>query len=170
MALIDSVYREYGDRLYPADADRDLLDIDRHYVQPGGAFVVLEAAGQVRGTHAVLPDPAQPGVCVFRRLYLAATLRGGPWGQQLMHWAIDWARTRAMRRVEFWSDTRFTRAHAFFARFGCQRDGRIRSMHDGWMPYQEYFYFLDLSGLLLEQQGRATAQEQETNEAHKGIL
>src|SRR5262249_30273773 len=27
MALIDSVYGEYGDRLFPAGADRDLLDI-----------------------------------------------------------------------------------------------------------------------------------------------
>jgi hypothetical protein len=39
---------------------------------------------------------------------------------------------------------RFTRAHAFFARFGFQRDGRIRAMDNGRMPYQEYFYFLDL--------------------------
>jgi putative acetyltransferase len=144
MTLIDTVYREYGDRLCPEDADRDLLDIAAHYGKAGGAFIVLDEAGRVRGTHAVLPDATQPGVCVFRRLYLEAALRGGLWGSQLMQWAIDWARLHSMRRVEFWSDTRFRRAHAFFARFGFQRDGRIRTMHDGWMPYQEYFYFLDL--------------------------
>jgi GNAT superfamily N-acetyltransferase len=144
MALIDAVYREYGDRLCPENADQDLLDIEGHYLRAGGAFVVLDDAGQVRGTHAVLPEATRPGVCIFRRLYLDAALRGGPWGQRLMQWALDWARTQSMRRAEFWSDTRFTRAHRFFARCGFQRDGRIRTMHDGWMPYQEYFYFLEL--------------------------
>jgi putative acetyltransferase len=92
----------------------------------------------------VLPEAARAKVCIFRRLYLEAALRGGPWGARLMQWAIDWARAHGMHRVEFWSDTRFTRAHAFFARFGCQRDGRIRSMDDGYRPYQEYFFFLAL--------------------------
>ena len=144
MALIDAVYHEYGDRLCLENADRDLLDIDAHYVKAGGAFVVLDDAGRVRGTHAVLPEATRAGVGVFRRLYLEAALRGGPWGAQLMQWAIDWAHAHSMHRVEFWSDTRFTRAHVFFARFGFQRDGRIRSMDDGCMPYQEYFFFLNL--------------------------
>jgi putative acetyltransferase len=143
--LIDTVYREYGDRLCPQGADSDLLDIDSHYVERGGAFSVLDEAGEVRGTHATLPDSAQPGVCILRRLYLEAALRGGPWGPRLMQWAIDWARARGMRRLEFWSDTRFSRAHTFFGRFGFQRDGRTRSMHDGWMPYEEYFFFRDLA-------------------------
>jgi putative acetyltransferase len=60
-----------------------------------------------------------------------------------MQWALDWARKQGMQRIEFWSDTRFARAHRFFARFGFQRDGRIRTVEDGWLPYQEYFYFLD---------------------------
>jgi putative acetyltransferase len=145
MVLIDTVYREYGDRLCPAQADSDLLDIQGHYTARQGAFVVLDDTGQVRGTHATVPDTVHPGVCIFRRLYLDTALRGGPWGQRLMQWAIDWARTRGMQRIEFWSDTRFTRAHAFFRRFGFQPDGRVRTMHDGWMPYEEYFFFLDLA-------------------------
>jgi len=144
MALIDAVYHEYGDRLCLENADRDLLDIDTHYVKAGGAFVVLDDAGHVRGTHAVLPEATRARVCVFRRPYLEATLRGGPRGAQLMQWAIDWARAHSMHRIEFWSDSRFTRAHAFFARFGFQRDGRIRPMDDGWVPYQEYFFYLNL--------------------------
>jgi putative acetyltransferase len=142
MALIDTVLHEYDDRLWLQGADSDLLDIASHYMAKDGAFVVLDDAGQIRGTHAVLPDPRQPGVCYFRRLYLDAALRGSSWGTQLMQWTLDWARSHDMHRVEFWSDTRFTRAHAFFAKFGFQRDGRVRTMHDGWKPYQEYFYFL----------------------------
>ena len=144
MALIDSVYREYGDRLYPEGADSDLLDIATHYFKAGGVFIVLDDAGVTRGTHAVLPVAESPGVCHFHRLYLDAALRGGGWGTRLMDWAIDWARAHGMHRVAFWSDVRFTRAHAFFARFGFQPDGRVRDMDNGAMPYQEYFFALDL--------------------------
>jgi len=144
MALIDSVYSEYGDRLFPAGADRDLLDIAGHYFQAGGAFVVLDDAGQIHGTHAVLPNADRPGVCHFYRLYLAPAWRGSAWGPRLMQWALDWGREHGVRRVEFWSDTRFTRAHAFFHRLGFQRDGRVRQMDDGAMPYQEYFFYRDL--------------------------
>jgi putative acetyltransferase len=142
MVLIDTVLHEYDDRLWPQGADSDLLDLTSHYMAKDGAFIVLDDAGHIRGTHAVVPDTQRPGVCYLRRLYLDAALRGSSWGTQLMQWTLDWARTHGMHRVEFWSDTRFTRAHAFFARFGFQRDGRVRTMHDGWKPYQEYFYFL----------------------------
>jgi putative acetyltransferase len=143
IALIDDVLSEYGDRLSPDMADRDLLDIDGYYVAAGGMFIVLEDMGRIRGTHAAIPVSQQPGVCIFRRLYLETGLRGGPWGSRLMQWALDWAREHGMHHIEFWSDTRFERAHRFFARFRFQRDGRIRTVEDGWRPYQEYFYFLD---------------------------
>jgi putative acetyltransferase len=143
IALIDDVLSEYGDRLSLDVADRDLLDLDGYYVAAGGMFIVLEDMGRIRGTHAAIPVAQQPGVCIFRRLYLETGLRGGPWGSRLMQWALDWAREHGMHRIEFWSDTRFERAHRFFARFGFQRDGRIRTIEDGWLPYQEHFYFLD---------------------------
>lgn len=144
MALIDAVYREYGDRLYTAGADSDLLDIVTHYFNVGGAFIVLDDTGVLRGTHAVLPAAQRPGVCSLHRLYLDTALRGGVWGTRLMDWAIDWARTHGMHRVEFWSDVRFTRAHAFFARFGFQPDGQVRAMDNGAIPYQEYFFARDM--------------------------
>ena len=62
-----------------------------------------------------------------------------------MQVTIDWTKEAGFARVEFWSDTRFERAHRFFEKFGFERDGRIREMFDGVDPYQEYFYFLDVS-------------------------
>ena len=73
MALIDAVYHEYGDRLCLENADRDLLDVDAYYVKARGAFVVLDDAGRVRGTHAVLPEAARAS------LHIPASLPGsGP--------------------------------------------------------------------------------------------
>ena len=144
VALINSVLGEYGDRLVLETLDCDLLDIEGYYFARGGAFVVLDENGRIRGTHAAVPKIGQPGICEFKRLYLEASWRGGVWGTRLMQWSIDWAQSQGMRRIEFWSDTRFVRAHRFFARFGFQHDGRIRTVPEGWTPYQEFFYFLDL--------------------------
>lgn len=144
VALVDAAYREYGDSVHLEVADRDLLTAHTVYAALGGEFVVLADGDRVIGTHAVVPLPEQPGVCTFRRLYLAPELRGTGAGEQLMQWALARAVELGFRRVEFWSDTRFARAHRFFAKYGFERDGRMRTMHDSWRPYSEYFYSRDL--------------------------
>jgi hypothetical protein len=48
-----------------------------------------------------------------------------------------------MLAVEFWSDVRFDRAHAFFRRWNFVQ-GERRQMSDGAMPYEEYFFSLSL--------------------------
>jgi GNAT superfamily N-acetyltransferase len=127
-----------------------LLAVDRTYREPGGEFVVLvdpaNDTGRIYGAHAVLPFADRPGICTFRRLYLDPSLRGGETGTRLMQWAIDWAAGQGLVRVEFWSDTRFTRAHRFFERLGFVRTGEIREMNDGAMPYREYFFWRSLVG------------------------
>ncbi len=142
--LIDSIYRQYGDRICLDGADRDLLDLETAYTACGGGFVVLDDHGQVRGSHAVLPISLSNGLCTFRRLYLDPPLWGSDWGKQLMDWAVDWARQQGFQRVEFWSDTRFTRAHRFFHRYGFRSDGRVRHLQDGWQPYSEFYFSFDL--------------------------
>jgi putative acetyltransferase len=142
--LIDSVYREYDDAVNLQGAEADLLDLQQHYFDKRGAFWVLEDEGRVLGTHAALRNADDPSICNFKRLYLNPNLRGTPWSQALMQLTIDWARAQGCRRVEFWSDTRFSRAHRFFDKFGFQKTGQVREMHDGHIPYSEYFYFLPL--------------------------
>ncbi len=150
--LIDSVLGEYNDSVCLDRAESDLLDIESSY-SDGGAFWVLEeeSTGEICGTHAALEitDPRLSKtngqrICVFKRLYLAQPLRGTEWGYRLMQNNIIWAKEQGMGRVEFWSDTRFDRAHRFFERFGFQKSGEVRTMQDSHLIYQEYFYFLDL--------------------------
>ena len=146
IALIGSVYDEYGEKLTFNGADADLLDLASYYPGRGGAFVVLADDRTVHGCHGVLPIAAAPGKCTFRRLYLDPALRGQDWGADLMQWAVDWAQTAGFNRVEFWSDTRFSRAHRFFEKFGFQTEGLTRDMDDGFEPYSEYFYWMTLGG------------------------
>ena len=146
--LIADCYAEYQDRVCtsPGGAEEELLDIQSAYFDRGGAFWVLELDKKIRGSHATLPDPADPRVCGFRRLYLDQSLRGTTdWGHQLMQVTIDWAKEKGFDRVQFWSDTRFERAHRFFEKFGFQPDGRVREMHDSHEVYREYFFNLELT-------------------------
>ncbi len=145
IALIDRVLREYGDKVYLEGVDSDLTNIERRYHARGGAFVVLENEGKIMGTHAVLPLGDKPGVVNFRRLYLCGTLRGTNVSGQLMQWALDWTTENGFKRVEFWSDKRFTRAHRFFIKFHFQKTGEERQMNDSWAPYEEFFFCRDLN-------------------------
>ncbi len=147
ITLIDDVYTEYGEIMCLENADKDLLDIEGYYFGRAGSFWVLEQAGKILGSHASHPVANSPGVCTFRRLYLACELRGSKWGLRLMQVTIDWAQEKKYRRIEFWSDTRFDRAHRFFEKFGFHRTGEIREMQDGVLPYSEYFFFLDLPSI-----------------------
>lgn len=143
IALIDAVYREYGDEVDVAGYDRDLLDLETSYRAKGGEFVVLESDGRVVGAHATQPIDRDKGILTFRRLYLYPKWRGGGAGKALMDWALEWGRAEGYRRVEFWSDTRFDRAHRFFERYGFVRGG-VRHLEEGTLKFSEHFYALDL--------------------------
>ena len=146
--LIALCYKPYGERICLDGADADLLKLEESYAGQNGVFVVMQNDEQhdstILGTHAVLPLRPEEGVCVFRRLYLHPSLRGQGHGDALMQWTVDWAKEHGFRRVEFWSDTRFKRAHSFFRRFGFETNGETRTMTDSFEPYQEYFFWLDL--------------------------
>ena len=154
--VIDTVYREYGDVVELDSFDSDLNDIEAAYIHGGesddasvrepncGAFVVLEIDGVIRGTHAAFPRRRKDRVAGFRRLYLDKNLRGTGAGRELMDWAIAWARERGFQAVEFHSDYRFTRAHAFFKTFGFVK-GELRQP-TAENPYTEYFFRLELGG------------------------
>lgn len=145
IALISACYGEYGDKICLEDADSDLLAVPEHYVNMGGDFVVLVQGEQVIGTHAVHPIQGKEGVFTFRRLYLDAAYRGTTKaGHELFQWAIDTSRSLGAKRIEFWSDTRFTRAHRFFEKFAFKTTGERRTMTDAWDPYDEFFFYLDM--------------------------
>ncbi len=141
--LIDEVYREYGDVADVEGYDCDLLDVEAAYRRKGGEFVVLEEDGEIVGAHATQPIDLEKGLLTFRRLYLPARVRGTGAGKFLMDWAVGWSRDNGYRRVEFWSDTRFSRAHRFFERYGFERGG-IRHVEEGKLKFSEYFFALSL--------------------------
>ena len=70
-------------------------------------------------------------------------MRGTGAGKVLMDWAIEWSRKHEFVRVEFWSDTRFARAHRFFESYGFVRGG-TREVQEGKLTFSEFHYGMDL--------------------------
>ena len=142
--IVNEAFRKVGDQVWLEGCDKDLSDVEGSYSQKGGAFVVLEKEGDIIGTHATIPVDPNHGLLTFRRLYLKTEYHGSEASRILFQWALDWAMEQTFKRVEFWSDVRFTRAHAFFKKFGFINTGEIRHMNDAQLPYSEYRFFLDL--------------------------
>ena len=141
IALIDTIFREYGDVIFLEGADADLLNIAAYY-EPG-MFMVFADDSTVFGTVALQYRKDDPSVVMLRRMYLDASLRGTGAGEKLIQWAIGKAKELKARRMELWTDARFERAHGFYKKMGFVDSGEVRSMDDGAMPYDEFMYYKD---------------------------
>lgn len=127
VALIGAVFAEYGLGFEPAGYDADLTRITAAYQDSGGAFWVLEDDGRAGGTVAIVP--LSPAEAEIKRVYLDPALRGRGWGRALVEEALAWASVHGHRRVQLWSDVKFTRSHGLYERLGFRRTG-IRTCDD----------------------------------------
>ena len=141
LALIGSIFAEYGLTFDPAGYDADLTRIEKKYRGAGGDFWVLENDGRVVGTVAVVPLSSDE--VEIKRVYLDASLRGQGWGSRLVEHALAWARGHGHRRARLWSDVKFARAHVMYERLGFVRTG-IRDCED-LDHSQEHGYEMPLS-------------------------
>ena len=119
--VIGSTFLEHGMVFDLPGYDSDLLDIPRHYLAAGGAFVVLVDAGRVVGTAGGIPRP--DGVYEIKRVYLLPGYRGRGHGRALVEHIMARAVEAAAREVIAWSDVRLGVAHQVYERLGFQRFG-----------------------------------------------
>jgi GNAT superfamily N-acetyltransferase len=121
IAVIGTVFAEYGMTFDPDDFDVDLRDVDRNYGAAGGVFFVLLDDGRVVGTVAAVPKSET--ACEIKRLYLLAPYRGRGQGRALMEHVLGWARAAGFREAIAWSDVRLQTAHIVYDRLGFERIG-----------------------------------------------
>lgn len=82
--LIGSVLSEYGLGWEPEAADVDVVEVERHYWQPGGEFWVVETEGRLVGTAGYYPIQRGPKAVEIRKMYLAPAARGQGLGRYLL--------------------------------------------------------------------------------------
>lgn len=83
-AIIRDVLQEYGLPWQPAEADRDVLEVETFYTDVGGEFWVVEQQGQLVGTAAYYPVARGNKGVEIRKMYLSPAARGKGLGKFLL--------------------------------------------------------------------------------------
>ncbi|MBD1931865.1 MULTISPECIES: GNAT family N-acetyltransferase [Cyanophyceae] len=83
--VIHSVLTEYGLPWEPEGADRDVLEVEKFYLDAGGEFWVVERLGRVVGTAAYYPVHRGEKAVEIRKMYLLPEVRGQGLGKYLLH-------------------------------------------------------------------------------------
>ncbi|MDX2273368.1 MAG: GNAT family N-acetyltransferase [Cyanobacteriota bacterium] len=87
-AVVESVLREYGLPWEPETTDREVLEVESHYLAVGGEFWVVEAqhpeGAQVVGTGGYFPIARGEKSVEIRKMYLLPEVRGRGLGRQLL--------------------------------------------------------------------------------------
>ncbi|MFM7418835.1 MAG: GNAT family N-acetyltransferase, partial [Alphaproteobacteria bacterium] len=130
ITLIRDCWAEYPGCVFDLDGELpELRALASYFAEQDGALWVAEEAGAVVGMAAVHPLPDTPDweIC---RVYVAANQRGTGIAVTLMATAEAHARDAGAEVIRLWSDTRFTRAHGFYAKLGYVRQGPIQVCND----------------------------------------
>lgn len=145
--IVRSVYDEYAFTWDEHDYHADLYDLRGFYLDPGHPFWLAEDSdGKPIGTVALEIFPRIPGGlgtlieaggqqriagcdCGLMRLYVRSEARRSGAGSALLSTVLAEARARDRRKMEIWSDKRFTDAHRLYERLGAVLAGD-RICHD----------------------------------------
>lgn len=128
--LIRDCWAEYPGCVFDLDGEvPELRALASYFAAQNGALWVAEVAGAVVGMVGTHPLPGTLGweIC---RMYVAASQRGTGVAAALLSTAQAHARDAGAEVIRLWSDTRFTRAHSFYAKLGYVRQGPIRVLND----------------------------------------
>ncbi len=130
ITLIRDCWAEYPGCFFDLDGEvPELRALASHFAEQDGALWVAEEAGAVVGMVAAHPlhGTTDWEIC---RMYVAASQRGTGVAAALLSTAEAHARDAGAEVIRLWSDTRFTRAHTFYAKQGYVRQGPIRVLND----------------------------------------
>lgn len=155
IALLESVYAEYGQVLELETLDDDLPRIAERYREPNLFRVLLSGprgaagqqtgvgtvAGTVLGTVALKWHSAERAE--LKRVFLDRSLRGRRLGRRLVEWAVSRARAGGAEVLDIWTDVLFDDAHALYEKLGAEDTGELRAL-GGANEVRERHYVLRL--------------------------
>jgi N-acetylglutamate synthase-like GNAT family acetyltransferase len=115
--LVFGVLREYGLAPDPDGTDRDVTDIETHYLKRGGVFEILEdAEGKLLGTCGLYPLDDE--TIELRKMYFAKELRGRGYGKKLLERMIETARSLGFKQIHLETHSALKEAIALYKKYG----------------------------------------------------
>jgi len=137
--LVFGVLREYGLAPDPDGTDRDITDIETHYLKRGGVFEILENAdGNLLGTCGLYPLDDE--TIELRKMYFAKELRGRGYGKKLLERMIETARALGFRQMHLETHSALKEAIALYKKYGFQPTDEEKLT-----PRCDQTYFLELN-------------------------
>lgn len=128
-SLIGEIFSEYeGCVIDPGGLDSDLKQIATTTKAQGGEFWIAEKAGEVVGSVGYTVKDKE--TVELKRLYVKKELRRAGLATRLARLVFAAAERLGARRIELWSDTRFTEAHGFYRAHGFTPTGETRRLND----------------------------------------
>ncbi|MGK7901733.1 MAG: GNAT family N-acetyltransferase [Hormoscilla sp.] len=73
--IFSSVVAEYGGQWEPEGADRNVVEVEKYYLQTGGEFWVVEYFDQLVGTAGYHPTSRGENAVEIRKIYLLPSVR-----------------------------------------------------------------------------------------------
>jgi GNAT superfamily N-acetyltransferase len=125
-SLVFGVLAEYGLSPDIEDTDRDLTDIEQHYVARGGVFDVIETRdGRLLGTIGLYP--VDDDTVEMRKMYFDRQLRGRGWGKRMLTRAIERAREMGFKVIYLETASVLTDAIRLYERFGFKPTPKVHA-------------------------------------------
>lgn len=116
-ALVFGVLREYGLAPDPEGTDRDITDIEAHYLTRGGVFELIEdAQGSLLGTCGLYPMTED--TVELRKMYFSPELRGRGMGKKTLRRMIETARALGFKKIYLETAGVLKEAVALYEKFG----------------------------------------------------
>jgi putative acetyltransferase len=107
----------------------DMEDIQKHYLDNGGTFLVLLDDGVIVGTGSL--NRLEEGVGEIKRLWLLADYQGKGWGYRMMQQLLDEARRQRYTKVRLETNPEYQqRAYLFYKKLGIYDIPRYGSEFD----------------------------------------
>lgn len=128
MALVEHCFADYaGCVLDKANDCPDLFAPATYYRDLGGKLWVVDDGGLIA---TVAWHPLDAARAELKRLYVHADARRQGLGATLGSLVEDSARTRGIKTMELWTDTRFDAAHRLYDRLGYALQPETRDLQD----------------------------------------
>lgn len=135
--LVFSILQEYGLTPDLAETDKDIADIEAHYIERGGLFELLETAdGELLGTVGLYPMDAE--TVELRKMYLSPKLRGKGIGKQTLERMIERSRELGFKKIYLETASVLKEAVGLYEKFG------FTPSCDNYTPRCDRAYFMNL--------------------------
>lgn len=136
-ALVFGVLCEYGLEPDLRGTDRDIADIETHYIARGGIFELLEGEnGELLGTVGLYPMTAE--TIELRKMYFSVKLRGRGFGTKTLQRMIETARALGFKKIYLETASVLREAVHLYEKFGFEPTDEKHT------PRCDAAYFLDL--------------------------